>query len=139
MARALTLDRYTFKRLASLRLREARTLLRNGQHEGAYYLCGYAVECALKACLAKQTKRYGFPPPPEDVRKYYTHDLEGLLARVGDPLASDMKNHPRWAVAKEWSEQGRYRVDTTREDAQRLYAAVTDRKDGVLKCIKKYW
>lgn len=32
-----------------------------GLYDGAYYLSGYAVEWALKACIAKNVKRYDFP------------------------------------------------------------------------------
>jgi HEPN domain-containing protein len=32
-------------------------LLEAGLYAGAYYLAGYAVECALKACIAKKTAR----------------------------------------------------------------------------------
>jgi HEPN domain-containing protein len=42
------------QRLSRLRIRDAKILLKNGAHESAYYLAGYAVECALKACIAKQ-------------------------------------------------------------------------------------
>jgi HEPN domain-containing protein len=45
------MNRFDSQKLASLRLREAKALLAAGFPEGAYYLAGYAVECALKACL----------------------------------------------------------------------------------------
>ena len=49
------------KGLALTRLREAKVLLANGEYSGAYYLAGYVIECALKACIAKQTQRHEFP------------------------------------------------------------------------------
>src|SRR5438094_3909647 len=36
-------------------------LAKNGKKMGAFYLGGLAIECALKACIAKKTKRYDFP------------------------------------------------------------------------------
>jgi hypothetical protein len=42
------MTRKDFQRLTRLRLNDARTLLKNGNNEGAYYLTGLAVECALK-------------------------------------------------------------------------------------------
>jgi hypothetical protein len=51
-----------FQRLAKLRAAEAGALVRSRKEIGAYYLAGYAVECALKACVAKATKRHEFPP-----------------------------------------------------------------------------
>jgi HEPN domain-containing protein len=135
------LDRQTFKRLALLRLVEAKALLDGGHHHGAYYLCGYAVECALKACLAKQAKRHVFPPRPNEVRDYYwTHDLNKLLSRIGAPLTSTLKNDKNWAVVKDWAEDNRrYSTDTTPELARQIYGAVADKKNGVLRCIRKHW
>ena len=49
------------KELTRIRRKEARLLLRNRNYEGAYYLSGYIVECGLKVCIAKQTKKCDFP------------------------------------------------------------------------------
>ncbi|HYM12551.1 MAG TPA: HEPN domain-containing protein [Bryobacterales bacterium] len=134
------MDRDIFRRLALVRLREAKALLEGGYYQGAYYLCGYAVECGIKACLAKKTKRYAFPPEPKAVsQRYYTHSLSALLDEVGGPLAAEMKNHPKWGLTTEWSEGYRYSIDTAPSLAQEFYAAVADKKSGVLTCIKKYW
>lgn len=43
--------RVEFQRLAEARLVEAKALLDVGKWDGAYYLAGYAVELALKACI----------------------------------------------------------------------------------------
>lgn len=55
------MNRAEFQQLSRLRLREARALMSGGHYQGAYYLSGYAVECALKACICKQFGRYEFP------------------------------------------------------------------------------
>jgi HEPN domain len=55
------LNRSSLQTLAELRREDARVLLENGRFEAAYYLAGYAVECAFKACLAKRTQEYDFP------------------------------------------------------------------------------
>jgi HEPN domain-containing protein len=70
--------REDFQNLAAIRLKEARVLLKSGCWEGAYYLGGYAAECALKACIAKQTARHDFPDKAR-TNASYTHDLEELL------------------------------------------------------------
>lgn len=49
------LDRKELQELSRIRLTEAKGLLALGLWDGAYYLAGYAVECALKAYIAKQT------------------------------------------------------------------------------------
>jgi HEPN domain-containing protein len=55
------MDRKDFRALSRVWLSEATALLNAGLPDGAYYLAGYAVECALKACIAKETQRYEFP------------------------------------------------------------------------------
>ena len=47
------MTRAEFQQLAEQRLLEAKALLDQGKWDGAYYLAGYAVELALKACVIK--------------------------------------------------------------------------------------
>jgi HEPN domain-containing protein len=39
--------------LAAVRLREAEVLFDAALYDGSYYLCGYVVELALKACVCR--------------------------------------------------------------------------------------
>ena len=50
------MNRADLQKLAEERLADAELLLANGRFGGAYYLSGYVVECALKACIAQLTK-----------------------------------------------------------------------------------
>lgn len=50
------MDRRRFQELSRIRLDEAKALLESELSDGAFYLAGYAVECALKACIAKNTR-----------------------------------------------------------------------------------
>ena len=137
------MNRSDFVKLARLRLREARVLLANGKHEGAYYLCGYAVECALKACIAKHTRRHEFPDR-KIVNDSYTHDLTKLV-KVGG-LEPDLDQRQRvdpvfqayWSVVRDWTEESRYEHHSSTE-ARDLYKAVTSRKHGVLPWIRQHW
>ena len=45
------MNRKDFQDIALIRLREAQVLLANGNYDGAYYLCGYIVECGLRRAL----------------------------------------------------------------------------------------
>jgi len=72
------LNRAKLQKVADLRVREARALLQAGCAPGAYYLSGYIIECALKACIAKQTRRYDFPNR-KLINMVHTHDLEQLM------------------------------------------------------------
>jgi len=62
------------KDLAFIRIREANLLLQHNNFDGAYYLAGYTIECALKACIAKQVQQYDFPDL-STVKQSYTHNL----------------------------------------------------------------
>jgi len=137
------MNRSDLQRLARTRINEAKVLLENGRYEGAYYLAGYAVECALKACIAKQTQRQEFPDKKR-VDDSYTHDL-AKLARVAN-LENDLKKETQlnsafdsyWSFVVGWSEAARYQF-VTPESATNLYNAITDRQHGVLSWLKKYW
>jgi HEPN domain-containing protein len=129
--------------LARTRLAEAKVLLGAGRQDGAYYLAGYAVECGLKACIAKGTQRHDFPDK-KSVDGSYTHNLRDLVKVANLELArlEEAKRDPafrnNWDVVQRWSEQSRY----LRRDlglAQALLEAIGDRKHGVLPWIKRHW
>ncbi len=138
-------NRNDFKRLAIVRIRDAQALLKTRRNaSGAYYLAGYAVECALKACIARQTRAGDWPPKAQAVQKMYSHDLEELVAQAGLKKDRDRAESVsaafagNWGTVKEWSEQSRYEI-SAQSDAQALITAITDEKDGVLPWIQQYW
>jgi HEPN domain-containing protein len=134
--------RKDFQRLAELRAKEAALLAKSGHQQGAYYLRGLAVECALKACIAKKTKRYDFPPDAKYASKVYTHELADLLklAELNGQLDIDVITKPQlannWGVVEGWSVNSRY--DTSKLNGKNMVAAVNS-PDGVLQWIKLYW
>ena len=138
------MNRVDLQRLSRLRVDEAKVLLDNGRFEGAYYLLGYAVECALKACIAKQIRRYDFPDR-RMVLDSYTHDLEQLLRVSGleGQLRADLRSNPdlnlNWVIVNDWSEEIRYETWVSDEKAREFYRAVTARRGGILPWLRKRW
>lgn len=130
------MDRGQFQEIALNRLQEAKVLLENECYDGAYYLSGYIIECALKACIAKKTREFEFPPNVKTVQKLYTHNLQSLL----DELKIIPPNNVsiNWIIVKEWSEQSRYERNTE-EKAKAMFLAVTDSDEGVLQWLKRFW
>jgi HEPN domain-containing protein len=134
--------RRDFKALASLRANEARILLNRGRNQGAYYLAGYAIECALKACISKKTKRFQFPPKRKYVDRMYGHDLDALLdlADLNGPLQKEIAVNPafaaNWNTVKDWSAESRYK--TSGLNGKDMYNAVTG-PNGVFPWIKLRW
>jgi len=138
------LNRKSLQRISHLRLREARTLLQAGLPSGAYYLSGYAVECALKSCVAQQTKEHDYPNK-KLANSAYTHDLEALVSAAGLSVAfklargSNRTLELNWAVVKDWTVDSRYMLNIDTIQAKDMLSACTSRLNGVLTWIKKEW
>jgi HEPN domain-containing protein len=137
------MNKNDLKLLALTRLREAKVLLANGEYSGAYYLARYAVECALKACIAKRTKRHDFPDK-KTVNESWIHGLAKLVGPAGleISLAAEIKADPvfsrNWADVIRWTEESRYGLNAERE-AVDLIKAISDRRHGVLRWLKRLW
>jgi hypothetical protein len=138
------MNRAELQQLAELRLKESQTLLDAACHEGAYYLAGYALECALKSCIARKTQQYDFPDR-KLVNQIFTHNLVQLVRATGleNELQKEIQSNPEfgdnWDVAKDWSEESRYLAKIQAQTARDLYAAISDNKFGVLPWLKKFW
>lgn len=137
------MNRLDFQGLARTRIREAKILLDAKSYGGAYYLCGYAAECALKACIAKQTRASTFPDKNRSTQAH-THNLEQLIkvgrleaalrTAIAEPAFLD-----NWNVVKDWSVEARYLVVIPEEDARDMYRACVARKHGVLSWVRTQW
>ena len=118
-------------------------LLDAGCWEGAYYLAGYAIECALKACIAKRVRRHDFPDR-ERVNASYTHKPAALVIEAGlqDLLKAQIQSNRafdrNWSHVLRWTEASRYGQPSEAE-ARQLYAAIADRRNGVLRWITRHW
>jgi HEPN domain-containing protein len=129
--------------LAKERIREAKLLLDAQHWSGAYYLAGYAVECALKACIAKRMQAEEFPDK-SFADRCWTHNLPQLLtltelkADFDAVVQADTDLQDNWDIVKGWSEASRY-AHKKKADAQDLYDAITDRKHGVFSWLKLRW
>jgi hypothetical protein len=136
-------NRINFQSIAELRLNESKALLAAGFPEGAYYLAGYAVECALKSCIAKKTREHDFPDK-KLVNDSHTHDLAKLLqlAELKIDLDAAMQGNSAmqssWDAIQDWSETSRYERRSL-QDAVDLLQAIEDQTGGLLPWIKLRW
>lgn len=136
--------RSDFKKLAAMRLKDARALLRAQRYGASYYLAGYAVECALKACIAKQFRARTIPDR-KLVESVYQHQLDDLVGVAGlrdtlnDERAADQDFEANWNLVKDWKPDRRYRTKATRQDAEDLYNAISDPANGVLQWLQRHW
>lgn len=137
------MNRIELQQLTRIRIREAKLLLDNGKYSGAYYISGYTIECAIKACIARKTRRYEFPDK-NFVNKIYTHDLVQLIssAELKVLLDADMRVNTRlaanWSTIKDWNEKSRYEIKSEIQ-ARDLYQSIISRNNGMLRWIQQYW
>lgn len=139
------MNRSDFQQLAELRIVEAQALLKLSvpMSDGAYYLAGYAIECALKACIAKKYAA-GEWPDKKFVVDCHTHEILTLvkLAQLETLRKADNLVNPNlelnWNIVKDWSENSRYERHSLAE-AEKLYNAITHSTDGVLPWIRNHW
>lgn len=142
------MDRKKLQNLAETRLRDAKALLGRKRWSGAYYLCGYVIECALKSCLLRHLGEsgavFGEPKYLKELANCWTHDLAnlvklaGLEAEFGVARGANPALDTFWGVTKDWKETSRYE-EKTEAEAKALYEAVGNNPDGVFRWIQSRW
>jgi len=138
------MNRADLQTLSEERLGDGVLLLQAGRHSGAYYMLGYAVECALKAAVAKQIREHDFPDK-KLVSDSHTHDLNKLLSLSGLRAAFDVRTRTdsafavNWATTKDWNESFRYSTSVSDILARDLHAAISDPINGVLPWLRTQW
>jgi hypothetical protein len=148
--------RAEFQRLSQLRQTEANELMALNYADGAFYLAGYAVECALKSAVCKtlgiddfyepfSAKSHGAKVKDDVLQKFKTHDFATLLVLSGlfyqfeadvqiDPA---LQNVQRIFDKQKWSEQYRYEAKNmkTKAEVQSYLTAV----NYFLQWISRFW
>ena len=100
------------KLLASARLKDAQALYSNKRYDAAVYMCGYAVEVALKARICQTLKWPGFPDTRKEFEGYAsfkTHDLDVLLHLSGIEARIRSSYGLQWSDGTKWDPEHRYR------------------------------
>jgi HEPN domain-containing protein len=97
--------------IARARLKDAEGLFSLGRYDAATYICGYAVEIALKVRIVKTLKWAGFPSTSkefEGLQSFRSHDLERLLYLCGKESTILAKFSLEWADVCQWDPERRY-------------------------------
>jgi len=100
------------RKLARGRLRDAKVLFGGNRFDSAFYLCGYAVELALKARICRTLKWSGYPESRkefEGLQSFKTHELGVLLVLSGREQTVKAAHLPQWSAVVQWSPESRYR------------------------------
>ena len=134
------MQRTDLQKLAVARAADARVLLTAHRYDAAYYLAGFAVESALKACIAGATKRYEFPDKKR-AEQAWGHDLRKLLAFAGLGPAMQKASptvQTNWALVVNWGVDVRYQLGKSAIESRDFVRAVSGR-GGVLPWLRQHW
>ncbi len=92
------------EKLSRDRLGDAKALYAAGRYEGSVYLCGYAIELALKARICSYL---GWALFPDDITSMKTHSLEMLLRFTGLESSKNAFSD-EWNLISTWTPEMRY-------------------------------
>src|ERR1700693_2461640 len=99
--------------IARARIEDAKALLTVGRFDGATYLCGYAVEVALKARICRTLNWAEFPSTSNEFqayRSFQTHELDILLHLSGQKARVKQNHFQLWSTLAIWKVDSRYNV-----------------------------
>lgn len=117
------IPRLELRRLAFARLKDARALYAAGRYDAALYLCGYAVELALKARICRTLRWAGYPDSRTEFANFGSfkiHNLQTLLELSGEAQRIRAMHAAHWAALRAWNPARRYApVGSTTADGAR--------------------
>ena len=124
------------KSIANDKLLDAEVLLNGSRFDGAVYVCGYAVEVALKFRICRTLNWPEFPSTRKDFENYRSlgvHDLDVLLSFTGLESTVKGKSLYDWSVVSKWDPEKRYELGGRigQQDAQ----AMIDSTKNILKYL----
>jgi HEPN domain-containing protein len=120
------------RKIARARLRDSEVLAKARRYDGGLYLCGYAVEIALKARICRTLKWVAFPDSDAEFRgltSLKTHSLDLLLRLSGVEGKIKRGFFAEWSTVAKWDPASRYRlsrstgVSAKRADLQLMIAS----------------
>lgn len=137
------MKRTDLQAIAQSKIDDAVLLLQDQRYSNSYYLAGFAVEIALKACIAKQIAAETIPDKTF-IQAIHVHNIAALVGLAGlkpelqNKEDSDPDFHTYWGIATKWGPSARYQaIDSL--SCQLLIQAVIEPDHGVLPWIKTYW
>lgn len=122
------ISRLDLRKIARERLADAQALFRARRYDGGVYLCGYAVEIALKARICRTLGWVEFPSTNAEFHSYgsfKTHNLDVLLHLSAREGVVKTRYLADWSTVATWDPEARYKLtgSATRRDLSRMLAA----------------
>lgn len=139
------MNRQMLQLLSEERIKDAFVLIAAGQWAAAYYLAGYAIECALKSCILQRIINEGLVFTEQKfAERCWVHDLAILLklADLEKNLGLDIQVDPtlggNWEKIRDWKETSRYLLKSE-ANARELLEAICHPTSGLLQWLRRYW
>jgi hypothetical protein len=130
------LDVAGLKLMAEERIKDADILHQNNRIQSSVYICGYAVEIALKYAICKSLNWSGFPSTKKEFEglvSFKTHELERLIKLSGIEKKIKKNLLSDWSIVKDWNPEQRYSsIKVTADDA-------ADMIDSSRKILGEIW
>lgn len=107
------ISRPDLRKLAETRIADADCLHGSARYDGAMYLCGYAVELALKGRICDTLQWPGFPDTNAEFKNYSSfrvHNLDVLLSLTGREGLIKSTLLTEWSTCATWGPDVRYKV-----------------------------
>jgi len=139
------IDLIEFEKIARARLEDSHVLAIFNRYGGAIYLCGYALEIALKIKISKEHNQSSFPETRVEFRNFpiggeriKTHNLSVLLS-----LSPSMEQYIRNSrecfrkfnrLSSNWNAEFRYKQLSILGDENLCFKLIEDTED-LLKII----
>lgn len=122
-------------------LTDARILLQAQRYPGAYHAGGLALECALKARIAKFIQAEEFPDR-RLAQDAWEHDPTKLLklgdlVQILDSAAPAVQTN--WATVKDWKIDSRYTHTVNSATVSAFLDALDHATDGVIIWLRKHF
>ncbi len=131
------------KRIARVRLRDARLLFRQRCYDSAMYLCGYSVEIGLKAVICKSLKLKGIPSTGSEfstIKQLKSHNFEQLLGLTDNTVRQDIKANlfSDWSIVQNWDPEIRYTPISTSKNRRKEANDLLKATGKVYNSLRKY-
>jgi HEPN domain-containing protein len=122
------LTKQELQKIAKARLQDAEVLYGERRYDGSIYLCGYAVEIALKNRICKTLRWNGYPSTSsefKELQSFKVHKLDILLKLSGIENKIKISFLAEWSVVASWDPEVRYKPigSASREDANLMIEA----------------